>query len=93
MRKYSQDLINKIIKLHLNDGRSISSLTKEYNLGKGTLVSWLKKRRSEEINNSELASESELFNENLRLKKELAEANKENAFLKKAAAFFAKEIE
>ncbi len=31
--------------------------------------------------------------ENLQLKKQLAELQKENDFLKKAAAFFAKEIE
>ena len=31
--------------------------------------------------------------ENLRLRKELEEAKQENEFLKKAAAFFAKEID
>lgn len=31
--------------------------------------------------------------ENLRLRKELSELQKENDFLKKAAAFFAKEID
>ena len=35
----------------------------------------------------------ELMKENLRLRKELEEAKKENLFLKKAAAFFAKEID
>ena len=34
-----------------------------------------------------------LMKENLRLRKELEEAKKENLFLKKAAAFFAKEID
>ena len=35
----------------------------------------------------------ELMKENLRLQKELEEVKKENLFLKKAAAFFAKEID
>ena len=38
-------------------------------------------------------SELDFMKENLRLKKELEEKNKEIFFLKKAAAFFAKEIE
>ena len=37
--------------------------------------------------------EMELMKENLRLRKELEEARKEKLFLKKAAAFFAKEID
>ena len=37
--------------------------------------------------------EMELMKESLRLWKELEEAKKENLFLKKAAAFFAKEID
>ena len=41
----------------------------------------------------ESQNEMELMRENLRLRKELEEAKKENLFLKKAAAFFAKEID
>ena len=37
-------------------------------------------------------SDADLMKENLLLRKELEEARKENLFLKKAAAFFAKEI-
>jgi len=39
----------------------------------------------------EAMSELELMEENRKLKQKLAEAEKENDFLKKAAAFFAKE--
>ena len=38
-------------------------------------------------------NEYTLMQENRRLRKELEEARKENLFLKKAAAFFAKEID
>ena len=34
-----------------------------------------------------------LYEENLKLRKQLTEAQKENTFLKKAAAFFAKELD
>ena len=40
-----------------------------------------------------MQSEADAMAEIKKLKKELAEAKKENEFLKKAAAFFAKEID
>ena len=43
--------------------------------------------------NPDAPNEMELMKENLRLRKQLEEARKENLFLKKAAAFFAKEID
>ena len=49
--------------------------------------------RNECQTNHELQEESDYLTENRRLKKELEEIRKENAFLKKAAAFFAKEID
>ena len=45
------------------------------------------------LENPDAPNEMELMKENLRLRKELEEAKKENLFLKKAAAFFAKEID
>ena len=44
-------------------------------------------------NNSKAQSDYDYMKENLRLRKELEEAQKEVLFLKKAAAFFAKEID
>ncbi len=35
--KYSREKRGKILKLHLQEGRSVNSLTAEYHLGKGTL--------------------------------------------------------
>lgn len=93
MPKYDPELRNKVLRLHLEDGRSIKSLTDEYNLGSGTLRYWLNKHREECKTNPVLQNESESMLEIKRLKKELAESQKENAFLKKAAAFFAKEID
>lgn len=43
--------------------------------------------------NPEAPNEIELMKENLHLRKELEEAKKENLFLRKAAAFIAKEID
>lgn len=91
--KYDPVLRDKILRLHLEEGRTVKSLTDEYNLGSGTLRYWLDKHHKECKNNPQLQSETDQMHEIRRLKKELAEAKKENEFLKKAAAFFAKEID
>lgn len=92
-KRYPTELRDKILRLHLEDGRTIKSLTKEYDLGSGTLKYWLDKHREECKSNPELESQADAMKEIQRLKKELADAKKENDFLKKAAAFFAKEID
>ncbi|TCK97972.1 transposase [Natranaerovirga hydrolytica] len=91
--KYDPNLQKKIIRLHLEEGRSVKSLTDEYNLGSRTLRYWLDKHREECKINPELKNESDILLVNQKLRKELAEAKNENDFLKKASAFFAKEID
>jgi len=91
--RYEPELKEKVIRLHLEEGRSVRSLTEEYNLGRGTLNYWLKARRKEGLDNPTISEENEYYSEIKRLRKELEESQKENAFLKKAAAFFAKEID
>lgn len=90
---YESELKEKILRLHLEEGRTQSSLTKEYGLGQGTISYWLKQRRKECQSNPQLKEQTDAFEENKRLRRELAEKEKEIAFLKKAAAFFAREIE
>lgn len=91
--KYNLNAKKKIIRLHLEEGRSVKSLSEEYNLGSGTLRSWLNKYREECQTNSETKQQSDVYAENRKLRKQIEELEKENLFLKKAAAFFAKEID
>lgn len=92
-QKYEPELKDRILRLHLEEGRTQSSLTKEYGLGQGTISYWLKQHRKECQSNPQLKQQTDAYEENKRLRRELAEKDKEIAFLKKAAAFFAKEIE
>ena len=92
MSKYSKELKSKVIKLHLQEGRSQSSLEKEFNLGRGWIYYWLKSYNKECQADPSKAQEKQDFEDYLKLKVEVEELRKENAFLKKAAAFFAKEI-
>ena len=89
---YEQEFKKKIVRLYLEDGRSIKSLNEEYQLGDGTVRKWVRAFREECETNPELTDTKELYEENRKLRRELEEKNKEIAFLKKAAAFFAKEI-
>lgn len=66
-KRYEPEFKKQMVRLVLEEGRTIASVNKEYNLGEGTVRSWI--RQFEE------------------------ECEKENRFLKKAAAFFAKEID
>ncbi len=93
MSKYEDEFREKMIHLHLNDGRTLLSLSKEYGVNKATICNWVKSYREECQTNPTKNEEKNYFKENLQLKKQLEELEKENRFLKKAAAFFAKEID
>lgn len=63
---YEPEFKKKIVRLHIEQGRTYKSITDEYDVSKASISKW---------------------------RKELEEAKKETLFLKKAAAFFAKEID
>ena len=94
---YEPEFKKKIVRLHLEDGRTYKSITQEYGVSKSAISRWVEEFSNEcqkKINaDSTALNDAELMKENLRLRKELEEARKENLFLKKAAAFFAKEID
>ncbi len=90
---YEPEFKKKIVRLHLEEGRTIQSLQKEYGVSKASISNWTKQFRNECQVNQQAQDDYDYMKENLRLRKELAQAHKENDFLKKAAAFFAKEID
>ncbi|WP_128896757.1 transposase [Longirhabdus pacifica] len=92
-KHYEKSFKEKLVLMHLKDGRTINSLTKEYQLGQGSLNLWIKQYRKECENqpSSHDSNNSALFDELAALRKKTEELEKENRFLKKAAAFFAKE--
>lgn len=91
--RYEPELKEKVLRLYLEEGRTKKSLTQEYHLGQGTLTYWLTQYRKECQENPKLQEKDATSAEIKRLREELNEAQKENAFLKKAAAFFAKNID
>ena len=89
---FEEEVKRKIVSLHV-EGRTIKSLADEYKVSKASISNWVKQYRSECQTNQDLKSEYDYLSENRKLKKQLQEMQKENDFLKKSAAFFAKEID
>ena len=93
MGNYETEFKQKIVRLHLEEGRTIRSLADEYDVSKASISNWVKNYREECQTNHESKEEYDCMVENLKLRKQLEALEKENLFLKKAAAFFAKEID
>jgi len=93
MASYNEETRKKIVRLHLEEGRSLKSLSEEFSVSKSGISNWVKKYREECQTNADAKQEYDLMAENLQLRKQLEEMEKEKRFLKKAAAFFAKEID
>ena len=93
MASYEEEFKKKIVRMHPENGRTIKSLSEEYHVSENGIGYWLKKYREQCTKGPAAKEEYDLMTENLRLRKELEEMRKENEFLKKAAAFFAKEID
>lgn len=93
MKHYEEELKKKIIRLSLEEGRTLKSLAEEYQVSKASLSLWIKKYREECLTDHKSGIEYDYMTENRKLRKQLEESEKENKFLKKAAAFFAKEID
>ena len=93
MQTITEETKKRVVKLHIQDGRTIASLAAEYGICHATVSNWIRAYREECQTNDAAKSENELMQEVRQLQRKLAEAEKENDFLKKAAAFFAKEID
>ena len=88
----NDEIKQEVLRKHLDEGRTVKSLCDEYFLAHSTVEKWNTEYRKECQKEPKLKEQSEIYEENRKLRKELEELKKENEFLKKAAAFFAKEI-
>ena len=93
-RNYTPEFRKKIIRLHLEEGRSYKSITAEYGVSKASISKWCsefsKECQNQAVTNPDASTEIELMKENLCLRKELEEAKKENLFLKKSGGILCK---
>lgn len=93
--RYDDDFKREVVKAYMAGDRSTSQLASDYNVAKSSILAWAKKYGEEcqYINTTSTSKESDSAKEIRRLNQMLKEKDKEIEFLKKAAAFFAKEID
>lgn len=90
--KYSQEVKEKVLHAYLDDGRTTKSLSEEFNIPKATITYWINEYRKEcSLKGTDGGVNANAYEEIKRLRRQNLELKKENSFLKKAAAFFAKE--
>ena len=85
---YNEDFKRQVVQDYMKGLKS----TAEYNIAKSTVSEWAKKY-SEECQYTTRNNDSDSAREIRKLNQELREKEKEIVFLKKAVAFFAKEID
>ena len=73
-----------------DNGKSAEEINREHGVSKASLYKW--RQRYGGMEATELKRIKDLEEENARLKRELARVKEENEILKKAAAFFAREL-
>ena len=93
--RYNEDFKSEVVKAYMDGDKSTAEIAAEYNIARSTALEWAKKYSKEcqymntTLNFNEVKSAKEIR----RLNQPLREKEKEIDFLKKAAAFFAKEID
>ena len=94
--RYNDDFKREVVRAYMAGDKSTVEIATEYNIAKSTVSEWAKKYSEEcqyKKNTTPKTSESDSAKEIRRLNQELRDKDKEIEFLKKAAAFFAKEID
>lgn len=93
--RYSEDFKKEVVKAYMTGDRSHAKIAVDYNIAKSIVSTWVKQYGEEcqythtTTNTSQGNSASEIR----RLNQKIKEQEKEIEFLKKAAAFFAREID
>ena len=85
------ELKERIVKQHIQEGRTQQSLVDEYGYSRNVIGRWVREYRKNAALDEEKAQQLAHMESLRKLQKEVEELRKENDFLKKAAAFFAKE--
>jgi transposase-like protein len=89
-RKFSLEFRNEAVKLVIERSRPIAQVARELGVNEGTLGSWVKHYRDEHAGEEPPLTPAERI-QLAEAQQELRELRMENEFLKKAAAYFARD--
>lgn len=91
---YTPEFRESAVKLAIESDQSVSQTAKELGVNKNTLHTWISKyTRPAKEQSVKTRTDEHIYDENKRLKKELTRVTRERDLLKKATAYFAREIE
>ena len=91
--RYNEDFKKEAVRTYMAGNKSTVQIAADYNIAKSTVSQLVNQYKEECLYTTSTTSESNEAKEIRRLNQLLNEKDKEIAFLKKAAAFFAKEID
>lgn len=88
-RTFTPEYKNEVAKMVVEESRAVATVARELGINEQTLRNWVNKYRADHNVLEELSTPDRM---RLReIEKQLRDVRMENEFLKKAAAFFAKE--
>lgn len=88
---YTAEFRESAVKLAIESDQPITKTAEELGINKNTLHTWISKYHRPSHSKSGQAAQEHVYDEVIRLRKELKRMKEERDILKKAAAYFARE--
>ncbi len=93
-KSYTPEFRESAVQLAIESEKPVSVVAKELDVNVNTLHTWISKyTRPAKEKQNKIRTDEHIYDEVNRLKKELARVTRERDLLKKATAYFAREIE
>jgi len=83
MRNYELEFKQKIVRLNLEEGRTLKRLSEEYEVSKASISIWVSSCRQKCQTNQETKEEHDYMKENRKMCKQLEKMENKNQLLKK----------
>lgn len=90
-KKYTAEFKESSVKLAVESNQPVAQTARELGININTLHTWIKKYHHPKIDIRTSVNDQHIYDENKKLRKEVARLREEREILKKAAVFFAKE--
>ena len=90
-RQYTEDFKHEAVRLVRESGRPVAQVARDLGIPENLLYRWRAQHRQAESQGTTRAGQRIEAEELMRLKRELTRVTQERDFLKRAAAFFARE--
>lgn len=93
MRKYSEELRERPVRLYFESGRPIAHVARDLGIHREALRQWVRQAEADATPRASRVLPSDVQAELERLRKENAELKRANTILKDASVYFAQELD